>query len=169
MKQRRRALRKSWHMQQNIACLTQWASQCKERQWPLQTWIFGTMNNLRSLSHYHITEVQMKYRIQLVFESPVPRLGKDWDWTGPRPEKTGPAVQVFDFWESKTGKRPVFMNRSLRLRPVWTGESVPLIKPSKMSPRSPETVKIWPRNKLNCTMLTKIVDFAEYYCRNFNS
>ena len=32
----------------------------------------------------------------LVFESPVPRLEKDRDWTRPRPEKTRPAVQVFD-------------------------------------------------------------------------
>ena len=30
--------------------------------------------------------------LQVVFESPVPRLEKDRDWTGPRPEKTGPAV-----------------------------------------------------------------------------
>ena len=105
----------------------------------------------------------------LVFESPVPRLEKDRDWTGPRPEKTGPAVQVFDFWESKTGKRPVFMDRSLRLRPVWTGEFVPLIYPFKRSARSPKTVNIWLRNKINYAMLTKIVDFAEYYCIKFNS
>ena len=30
--------------------------------------------------------------VNVVFESPVPRLEKDRDWTGPRPEKTGPAV-----------------------------------------------------------------------------
>ena len=35
--------------------------------------------------------------VAVVFESPVPRLEKDQDWTGPRLEKTGPAVQVFDF------------------------------------------------------------------------
>ena len=47
-----------------------------------------------------------------MFESPVPRLEKDQDWTRPRLEKTGPAVQSFDFWESKTGKKPVFMDQS---------------------------------------------------------
>jgi len=35
----------------------------------------------------------------LVFEIPVQRLEKDWDWTRPRLEKTGPAVQSFGFWE----------------------------------------------------------------------
>ena len=93
-----------------------------------------------------------------MFESPVPRLEKDQDWTGPRPEKTGPAVQVFDFWESKTGKRL-----------VWTGEFVPPIYPLKTSLRSPKPINIWLRNKINYAMLTKIVDFAEYYCINFNS
>jgi hypothetical protein len=34
---------------------------------------------------------------RVVFEGPVTRLEKDRDWTGPRPEKTGPAVLVFDF------------------------------------------------------------------------
>ena len=107
--------------------------------------------------------------VPIAFESPVPRLEKDWDWTGPRLEKTGPAVQVFDFWESKTRKRPVFMDWSLQLRPVWTSEFVPLIYPFKTSPRSPKTVNIWLRNKINYAMLTKIVDFAEYYCRKFKS
>ena len=41
--------------------------------------------------------------------------------------------------------------------------------PSKLSPRPLKTVNIWLRNKLNSTMLTKIVDSAEYYCRKFNS
>ena len=98
------------------------------------------------------------WNVCLVFESPVPRLEKDWDWTRPRLEKTRPAVQVFDFWESKTRKRP-----------VWTSEFVPSIYPFKTSPRSPKTVNIWLRNKINYAMLTKIVDFAEYYCRKFNS
>jgi hypothetical protein len=60
------------------------------------------------------------------------------------------------------------MDRSLRFRPVWTGEFVPPMCLSKMSPISLKMVKIWLRNKLNHTMLTKIVDFAEYYCRIFN-
>jgi len=34
---------------------------------------------------------------KVVFESLVSRLEKDRDWTGPRPEKTRPAVQSFDF------------------------------------------------------------------------
>ena len=33
-----------------------------------------------------------KAHLVVVFESPVPRLEKDRDWTGPRPEKTRPAV-----------------------------------------------------------------------------
>ena len=105
----------------------------------------------------------------VLFESPVPRLEKDRDWTRPRPEKTGPAVQVFDFWESKTRKRLVFMDQYLWLRPVWTGKFVPPIYPFKTSPRLPKTVKIWLRNKINYAMLTKTVDFDEYYCINFNS
>ena len=104
----------------------------------------------------------------LVFVSPVSRPQKDRNQTRPRLEKTGPAVRSFDFWESKTAKRPVFMDRSLRFRPIWTGEFVLLTFPYKMSPRSLKTVKTWLRNKLNYTMLTKIVDFTEYYCRIFN-
>ena len=34
---------------------------------------------------------------ELVFKGPVSRLEKDHNWTGPRPEKTGPAVQPFHF------------------------------------------------------------------------
>ena len=48
----------------------------------------------------------------IVFEGPVSRLEKDCNWTGPRPEKTEPAVQSFHFWDLKTAKRPVFMDRS---------------------------------------------------------
>ncbi len=33
----------------------------------------------------------------LVLEGPVSRLSKNQDWTGPRLEKTGPAVLVFQF------------------------------------------------------------------------
>ena len=107
--------------------------------------------------------------VWVVFESPVSRLQKDRNQTGLRLEKTGPAVLVFWFWESKTAKRPVFLDRSFRFRPVWTGEFVPPIYPSKMSPRSLKMVNIWLKNKLNCTMFSKIVDFAEYYCRESNS
>jgi hypothetical protein len=53
-----------------------------------------------------------------VFESPVTELQKDRNWTGLDRKKTGPAVLVFDILKLKTGKRPVFMNRSLRLKPV---------------------------------------------------
>ena len=36
--------------------------------------------------------------LSLVFEGPVSRLEKDHNWTGPRPEKTGPqAVRSFHF------------------------------------------------------------------------
>ena len=49
-----------------------------------------------------------------------------------------------------------------RPRPVWTGDSVPPIHLPKMSPRSPKTVNIWLRNKLNCIMLSKTVNLAEY-------
>ena len=104
-----------------------------------------------------------------VLKSPGSRLEKDWDWTGPRPEKTRKNKTRQDWWLEKTTQKLVFMDRSLRLRLVWTGGSVPLIYPSKMSPRSPKMVMIWLRNKLNYTMLTKIVDFAEYYCIKFNS
>jgi hypothetical protein len=52
---------------------------------------------------------------------------------------------------------------------VWTSEFVPPIYPSKMSPRTLKMDNIWLRNKSNCTMLTKIVDLAEYYCIKFNS
>ena len=106
---------------------------------------------------------------EVVLRSPVSRLEKDWDWTGPRPEKTRKNKTRQDWWLEKTTQKPVFMDRSLRLRPVWTGEFVPLIYPFKRSPRSPKTVNIWLRNKINYAMLTKIVDFAEYYCINFNS
>ena len=82
--------------------------------------------------------------------------------------------------QTKTGKdqtsSPVFW--FLRIKdckktglhgPVWTGEFILLTFPYKMScPRSLKTVKIWLRNKLNHTMLTKIVDFTEYYYRIFN-
>ena len=94
--------------------------------------------------------------LRIVLGSPVSRLEKDWDWTGPRPEKTRKNKTGQDWRLEKTAQKPVFMDRSLRLRPVWTSDSVPLI----MSPRSPKTVNIWLRNKLNCTMLTKIVDLA---------
>jgi len=105
----------------------------------------------------------------LVLGSPVPRLKKDWDWTGPRLEKTGKSKTGQDWRLEKTAQRPVFMDRSLWLRPVWTGDFVPLIYPSRMSPIPPKTIEIWLRNKFNCTMLTKIVEFAEYYCIKFNS
>ena len=135
--------------------------------------------------------------------SPVSRLEKGWDWTRPRPEKTGKNKTGQDWRLEKTTQKPVFMdwdwkktetewdqdqkrpektrlnktedwkrlhkNQSLWLRPVWTSESVTLIYPSKMGSRSPKTVKIWLRNKLNCTMLTIKVDLAEYYCIKFNS
>jgi hypothetical protein len=45
-----------------------------------------------------------------VFKSPVSRLEKDWKKTGPRLEKTGPAVLVFQIFKSKTAKRPVYMD-----------------------------------------------------------
>jgi len=41
----------------------------------------------------------------LVLGSPVPRLKKDCNWTGPRLQKTRPAVLVFHFWDSKTAKK----------------------------------------------------------------
>ena len=46
--------------------------------------------------------------VSIVFVSLVSRPQKDCNQTGPRLEKTGPAVWSFDFWESKTAKRPVF-------------------------------------------------------------
>ena len=55
----------------------------------------------------------------LVFEGPVSRLEKDRNWTGPRLEKTGLQVRSFHFWDLKTAKRPVFMDRSHWLRPVF--------------------------------------------------
>ena len=67
---------------------------------------------------------------EVVFKGPVSRLEKDRNWTRPRPEKTGPAVRSFHFWDLKTAKRPVFMDRFYRLRlvfcsPVFTLQNAP--------------------------------------------
>ena len=120
-----------------------------------------------NLNTYCWLQREKKIKWGVVFISPVSRPQKDRNQTGLRLEKTGPAVRFFDFWESKTAKRPVSETGLLWFKPVWTGEFVPLTFTSKMSPRSLKTVRIWPRNKLNHTMLTKRVDFTQYYCRIF--
>ena len=43
-----------------------------------------------------VHEVDVAY-INVVFKGPVSRLEKDRNWTGPRLEKTRPAVQSFHF------------------------------------------------------------------------
>ena len=48
----------------------------------------------------------------LVFGSPVSWPEKDRNQTGPRLQKTGPAVRPFYFWDVKTAKKPVNVNRS---------------------------------------------------------
>ena len=134
------------------------------------TWlsIYSSKERKLAISSKAMPQNMVPSKVCLVFVSPVSRPQKDRNQTRPRLEKTGPAVQSFDFWESKTAKRSVFMDRYLWFRPVWTNKFVLLTFPYKMSPRSLKTVKIWLRNKLNHTMLTKIVDFTEYYCRIFN-
>ena len=42
--------------------------------------------------------------LQLVFGSPVLWPEKEHNQTGPRPQKTGPAVWSFHFWDVKTAK-----------------------------------------------------------------
>ena len=48
----------------------------------------------------------------IVFGSPVSWSEKDRNQTGPRPQKTRPQVRSFYFWEVKTAKKPVNVNRS---------------------------------------------------------
>jgi hypothetical protein len=48
---------------------------------------------------------------QIVFVSPVSELEKDRNWTGLDRKKDRTAVLVFDIRKSKTGKRPVFLDR----------------------------------------------------------
>ena len=50
--------------------------------------------------------------VRLVFGSPVSWPKKDRNQTRPRPQKTGPAVRSFYFWDVKTAKKPVNVNRS---------------------------------------------------------
>ena len=58
---------------------------------------------LLSTSTIHMTAVIRA----IVFGSPVLGPEKDCNWTGPRPQKTGPVVRSFHFWDVKTTKRPV--------------------------------------------------------------
>ena len=78
-------------------------------------------------------DVRTKW-VELVFVSLVSRLQKDHNQTGPRLEKTGPAVWSFDFWESKTIKRLVFMDRSL-----WCPVSRPQKDCNQTRPRLEKT------------------------------
>ena len=47
----------------------------------------------------------------VVLWGPVLRLEKDQKKTGPRLEKTGPAVRFFENLKQKTAKRPVYMDQ----------------------------------------------------------
>ena len=84
-----------------------------------------------------------KKQKRLVFKSPVSRLEKDCNWTRPRPEKTGPAVRSFHFWDLKTAKRPVFMDRFYRLRPVFCSPIFTLQNAPKNIIFGPKIKKIW--------------------------
>ena len=57
----------------------------------------GFSGNLFSLKHFNARVEPYVDELILVFEGPVSRLEKDHNWTRPRPEKTGPAVQSFHF------------------------------------------------------------------------
>ena len=57
------------------------------------------------------------------------RTGKDQDQTRPRPEKTA--------------KKPVLIDRSLWLRPVWTGRLIPPIDTFNLSLYPSKLVEIW--------------------------
>lgn len=62
----------------------------------------------------------------------------------------------------KLEKKPVFSGPNRfqdRFKPIWIGRSILLIYPFKMSLIWPKTDNIWPRNKLNRNMLSKITDF----------
>ena len=79
----------------------------------------------------------------IVFEGPVSRLEKDCNWTGPRLEKTGPAVWSFHFWDLKTAKRQVFMDRSHWLRPVFYSTIFTLQNAPKIIIFGPKLKRIW--------------------------
>jgi len=59
------------------------------------------MHSIRPYIADYLEQVLLACIVQdwcpLVLGSPVPRLKKDCNWTGPRPQKTGPAVSVFHF------------------------------------------------------------------------
>ena len=74
--------------------------------------------------------------LHLVFKGPVSRLEKDRNWTGP-------AVQSFHFWDLKTAKRPVFMDRSHWLRHVFYSPIFTLQNAPKNIIFGPKLKKIW--------------------------
>jgi hypothetical protein len=83
------------------------------RFWKVQIWTKVQNWTYPSLIHQSpITQLRWQtesthFIFGLMIIGPVSRLEKDQTKTGPRLEKTGPAVQSFGFWDLESAKRPV--------------------------------------------------------------
>ena len=96
-------------MNNQVQCVD-WSPLEGNWQAQLKDWGGASMQAQRYMKHDVGKTKKNKYG--LVFGSLVSWLKKDYNQTGPRPQKTGPAVQSFYFWNVKTAKTPVNVNRS---------------------------------------------------------
>ena len=97
------------------SCYDLWILGVQPHQWEkIHHWFHGSYRHRitpQDLQWWSEWACQLAL-LGLVFGSPVSWLEKDRNQTGPRPQKTGPAVRSFYFWDVKTAKKPVNVSLS---------------------------------------------------------